>query len=409
MDFPKKGINTIEMTFHRALLRCVFLFSIFFGTTSIQGKDLITETYLGWSTKKKPIEAKQEISKKAIEYYSLKYIKQIVGPSWNERDLSSVQDKVLNQSGKYIPFINSHNFKANENGFEMSVDVKISLKNLKDILLSEGLLYIGDGPLKILPMVTFIDEVNKIRWAWWLETTETYPDHSHLYDYGLQLENILKEAFFKKGFYSLSPLEYKFKSSLPHVLINKSLRRPNHHDITTFLGAEMVLTGKVEITQNKQVENSFDLHFQLSGIHSISRKIITSLERTYSTKSGLFQQVVPEKLLAVYPEITQNLLDQLYRVWKKGTLRTRQIQITLNGTLNHQQVRAFKKMLAAKSEWVKEVRIRRFEPSKVVLEIESEQNPQEIANHFQKIRFSKMKVEVLYLDKNEVGLKISTF
>ena len=396
------------MTFHRELLRLVFLFSIFFGTVSIQGKGLITETYLGWSTKKKPIEAKQEISKKAIEYYSLKYIKQIVGPSWNEGDLSSVQDKVLSQSGKYIPFINSHNFKENENGFEMSVDVKISLKNLKDILLSEGLLYISEGPLKILPMITFIDEVNKLHWAWWLET-ETHPNHSHLYDYGLQLETILKEAFFKKGFYSLSPLEYKFKSSLPHVLINKSLRKPNYHDITTFLGAEVVLIGKVEITQNKQVENRFDLHLQINGVHSMSRNVIASLERTYSTKSGLFQQVVPEKLLAVYPKITQNLLDQFYRAWKKGTLRTRQIQLTLNGTLNHQQVRAFKRMLAEKSEWVKEVRLRRFEPSKVILEIESEQNPQEIANHFQKINFSKMKIEVLYLDKNEVGLKISTF
>ena len=373
--------------------------------SEIRAEDLVSETYLGVSEKKNPLKAKKEISKEAIKYYSIKYIRQIVGDSFGEGDFSLVKARVINQSGKYIPFINGRNFIAIENGFEMSVDIKLSLKNLREVLLAGGFLEKSEGSPKILPIITFEDGVNESRWNWW---NANLGKHSYIYDYALGLDNALREASFQKGFYSIPVIEYNLQSSLPDLLVRRALRKESFLDMALFFGTDLVLQGRVNIIQGQEKKGSFDIRFDLEGIHSMSHKVVASFERSYTTDIGSFHQVVPEKLLEVYPKVMSSLLDQLHEALKSGVFGAKVLKITLEGRLSYQQLVQFKDLLKKEVHGVKEVRARRFEPSMVIFEIgvDSGESYQNLAKSLSQVNSPQMKFEVIRVGGDGIGLRI---
>lgn len=371
---------------------------------NLKAQTLIEEKYEGFSQQTSPIKARQDILKEATKATSLKYIKQIIGEARVQSHSEVIQKKILRQFGKYILFMKGHGLKPKEDGYTMSVNMKVSTKNLREILLSEGLLYKVDGPPKVIPMVSFVDKVNGARLSWWAETQSS---NAYLYEYSRGFSRPLKKQLMEMGFYLVSPLKYRLQSALPHILRMENPRGEDCRDVAIFFGGAMVIRGQVEVVNSPGEPHTFQLNIRLEGIHSSNGRIIGEVVRTYQTETGPFHQVVSKKLLQVYSDVTQGLVVQLRESWKQGTFGASLVKLSLNGSLNYHQLKQFKKLLIQQIGDVKQVRERLFEPSRITLELDLDTSPRELANSLQKGDFPRFEIEVAHVGANQVDLNIS--
>ena len=373
------------------------------GSGHLRAENLIDEVYKGWSQKTNPIEARQEILKKATQEVSLKYIKQMIGEIKAVRYQSAIQSKVLNQSDKYVLLIKGRNLRGRqEGGFQMTVNMKLSAKNLREALLSEGLLYQLDGPPKVIPMIFFVDKIRGMRLNAWEEGFGQSP----LYPYLVDLEKEFKEKLFEKGFYFISPLDHNLLSSLPRVFLLKNTEEYDR-DIAMFFGAMVVIQGSVTIDKDMEKKEGLRVDVHLQGVHASHGRVIGELVRVYRVGPGPFHQVVPQTLSSVYPKMVEDLLVQLYRAWKQGIFGTLSVNLVLNGSLNYHQLSQFKKLLVQRLRSIKQVKERLFEPLRVTFELDSDVGSRELANHLKKEVFPRFTVEVVSVKDHQVHINVS--
>ncbi|RME17229.1 MAG: hypothetical protein D6797_02955, partial [Bdellovibrio sp.] len=119
----------------RKVLLVLVLFLPGVARASVQS--VLTENLVVQSEKAAyPSEAKKEIFKKAIERVSWKYIKDYLGEEKVQRETLLLRQKVIKNYEKYIlTLYPSGKLRRVGRFYEMPVSVKVSLNNLKILLL----------------------------------------------------------------------------------------------------------------------------------------------------------------------------------------------------------------------------------------------------------------------------------
>src|SRR5690606_20521621 len=138
------------------------------------------------------------------------------------KNKKAIADKVIRDSGRYIPFIKSSPAEKDKDGKMMvTVDLRISTQNLIDMLSLQGFLTAEYSAALVYPMIQVVDRVNPKSFKWWIDPTRDeflLKTHSIVIN---ELQNSLKEG----NFFVLDPVKWNLLSSVPQHLRKDYYRR----------------------------------------------------------------------------------------------------------------------------------------------------------------------------------------
>jgi hypothetical protein len=328
------------------------------------------------SDKPERVQARQEMLDKAITDMSSQYIQDLIGAPKFERNRVLIKSKILRNSGKYVLFLKESNAQYGPAQSTMTVEMKVSLKNLEAMLLEEGLLYKTEGPPKVLPLVTFVDRGQPASYSWWVAKAD---DKGNLRELTESFDQQLKKDLREVGFFGLNPTRGGYYDLLGSAFHSENLPAEDFLSIGEFFQAPIVVRGSVLITPVKERSQTFRLDFKLSALHSGNGRVIGEVVRNFETESGPQAAVVNRKVQSVLPAVCGDLSAQLVEAWKSGTFGATLLKLTLLGEVDYPQVVQFKKVVAEQVKEIKVLRERLFAPGQTVFELDSAVGPDALA------------------------------
>lgn len=319
------------------------------------------------STSKSSSKARQEMFQQAIEKVSMDYIKEFVGERKLTKFQSLIQRSVIPDSGKYILYQKGDNLERTATGYSMSVIMRVSLKNLKSLLLEKGLMYQMEGQPKVLPLVVYTDKVESLKQMWWAETSGK--ESAFATEQTKNFHNSLQEQFSDLGFYTYRPSQWGVINLLPDVL---RVERPRTEDlilIGEFMDADIVIKGQLDIDNKKGLDDIFVITMKFVALQSENGRIVGEVTRTFETEPGSHHLVVQKKLIEAVPQVNKDLGEQIRIAWQKGTFGAELIQLKISGDLSFEKYKDLKSKLSSLKQ-VKSLKERLFEPNSVEFEVD---------------------------------------
>src|SRR4051794_12466973 len=119
-----------------------FLLTILFlPTFSWAGVENLIEVNMAGlrQAEKEPV-ARDQITREVLEKTAQRYIIDLIGQKKFETNQQTVRN-IIKQVDKFVPFVKGGELKKTTEGFQMSVNLRISLTSLNQLLTKEGLLY----------------------------------------------------------------------------------------------------------------------------------------------------------------------------------------------------------------------------------------------------------------------------
>lgn len=387
---------------------CRILTTISFVILSVsQGvlaADLEEVSVVADTEQKQPASAKKDITEKAIEQASLNFIEQMIGKQKTLEQMGTLKSKIISQSGKYIPFVKAGRLKAVSGKYQMEVTLKIDPENLRTLMLQQGLLYKLDGPVKILPMVQFIDRVGTNSYRWWVERkadkTKFLRNHSHT------LNLRLKDEFSKHGFYTYLPGKDRMGRLIPKEIKNNDMRRQDHLFAGVLFKAPLVITGSVRIGESRETIGASHIQIQLTVIHSGNGRVVAEVDEEFETEVGDYEKAVTHRLASAYVTVAKDIGVQVMQAWKRGTFGARLLRLAVKGPLDFKGIEAFKKSVKKDILEIKNLRERAFETNRVVFEIDSVADEKKLAEKFKEKKVSGFNVQVVGIENNTLTLNV---
>lgn len=131
---------------------------LFLAVASLgQQADLLERVYSGSSKETNPQLVKKEIQEEAFQKVSEDVIKELIGEERFAKNKTLINNKIIKNSGRYIPFVKPSAVTQEGEESKMSVSLKVSLKDLKQLLQNNSLLADNDTLPIVLPMVAWQD------------------------------------------------------------------------------------------------------------------------------------------------------------------------------------------------------------------------------------------------------------
>lgn len=319
------------------------------------------------STAKNSSKARQEMFQQAIEKVSMDYIKEFVGERKLSKFQNLIQSSIIPDSGKYVLYQKGDSLERTSSGYSMSVTMKVSLKNLKSLLLEKGLMYQMEGQPKVLPLVVYADKVKSLKQVWWAETSgekSTFANEQTKF-----LHDSLQEEFSDIGFYTYRPMQWGVIYLLPAVL---RVERPRTEDmilIGEFMDADIVIKGQLEIDNKKGLDDIFVITMKFVALQAENGRIVGEVSRSFETEPGPHNLVIQKKIIEVVPQVNKDLGEQIRIAWQKGTFGAQLVQLKVTGDMDFQKYKDLKTKLSSLKQ-VKSLKERLFEPSSVEFEVD---------------------------------------
>ncbi len=350
--------------------------------------------------------AKAQLMDMAIEEASFDGIKGIIGEEKMQRSKNIIVNKVIKNSGRYILSMRGQNFVKKGEYYVMDVNMKVSLKGLRTLLLEQGLLYQMEGPPKVLPVVQITDRVSGHRFGWWYQS-ET-KEHSFLSNQLDVLHKSMREELQKIGFYSLTPLTAGMVDSVPDSYRGENLQRADYLFLGEYFKSSIVLRGQIIYRSKPGAENIYLIDARLEAIHSANGRLMAEVVRTFETGSGAFRSVIVSKFQEVAPKLSEDLSTQLTQAWKKGTFGASVVKMAVVGKISPFELENFKKTIVLQIRDIKALRERLVEARKTTYEVDSSALPLQLAQVIRKSQFEKFKVDVEEVTSEGLTLKVES-
>lgn len=349
----------------------LFLLLVKIPQVGAQIDDLITITTEGASQATSSVEASKEIQAKAIAEVVRERVRDILGEKRFQKNKSVIESKIVRQSAKFIPFINTSTPVRQEDGsWRMKIELKLSSASLHKMILEAGLLNDAESSAAILPMISFVDRQKSGSLRWWMgepksESTALLSRVSQDFHEALQVE------FSRQGFHVIKPQGRRF-SPIPNAF---QVERPGSREykfLSDFFQAPMILKGDVRIKEIHEPIHAAVCAIKLQVVQAQTGRTVAEMSRQIEADigSGNYDTVIANKLAAELPEVAKDLASQVYEVWQRGTLNTNQIRLAIRSSLTPKQLTNFKSGLMGQVQQVKSLRERLFDGSGVQFEVD---------------------------------------
>ncbi len=348
-----------------------------------------------------PPGSKQEAVEKAIEEVTQRYTKELLGETKFNRSRELIKNKIQRQSNKFILF-----FKTSPLGDkpDQTIQIKLSLKSLEQLLFSEGLLYRTEGLPRVVAFIDFVDKVNGSSLSWWVsaEREEKY----FLFDLSGTVFSLLRESLRKRGFFLLEPLLAKTSLVVPDPFKTEILSIEDAMALSDYLKGSLVIRGGVAVTASLVRPSAFKLDIRLSAIHGANGRVIGDVIRSYETEAGAMQVTVLKKAREVIGKAGDDLGGQLFEAWRSGSFGANVYQMAIRGALDYQSLTQLKKLILTDVREIKQLKERRFEAGLAVYEVDTALSVVQIADLLRGKSWPRFSVQVEDVKKEGLALKV---
>lgn len=349
-------------------------------------------------------ELREKIFEEAIQEVSFSNIEAMIGSEKTQRNREVIENRIVRNSGRYVLSIQAGSLVREGPESKMEVLMRVSLSNLRALLLDEGLLYETEGPPKVLPAVLFSDRVNSQNFGWWFQ--ERGSENRWISDLTQVFEGQLKEELREIGFYGKAPVGSNFSKSVPEAYRVANIQRGDALFLGEFFKSSIILRGHIAFRNKPLFDNVYTLDVRVEALHSQNGRVLGEVVRTYETGSGHFQTVVERELREKGSELAKDIASQLSDAWRRGTFGASLLQLTVNGSLSPKELDNFKESVLIQLRDVKGLRERRIRSQSVTFEMDSSAVPQQLAQAFRNAQINSYMVEVSEVKSDGLTLNV---
>lgn len=367
-------------------MKCIFalIFAVLASNASAQDVLDLTETVT--ASKREEIPSREQIFKDVSSKVAKEYVRQILGDSKFERSQKTLLTRIYPRADRYIPVMRNSNFEPGPDGkLTSSITMKLSIKDLREMLLKEGLLSTNEGTPTVVTFISISDRVNAKSHRWWLP--DPVSGGGSLLEYSQKSLKVMKDEFNERGFFVADPQTRDLKDLIPPIFLNDSYKTEDLSFLGEYLGYEIVVSGKIVFSRSLDNPNSFGINVDIQAIQSANGQSIAEVARTFEIKGGgAFEWAISNNFGNAMAEASKELASQVQEVWQKGTLGSDLLRMVLSGDIEYKELENFK-MEASRLPEVKLLRERLFERGAVTFEVGSSVSPAILAD---KLKASKL-------------------
>ncbi len=346
-------------------------------------------------------ESKAKAVQKAIEMVTTEMLEDVMAGSKGDANKKNIISRMVKDSPRYVVSVQD---RIISNG-KVEVKLGVSIDSFKQILVQKVFLHEITGPIRVLPMVTISDRVNGGSASWWNDFSKFTPSTGMPLD---AFHKNLKEAFLKGGFFAYDPLAQRLNKKIPRHLRSE---RPSTSDLVVlsqYFKASLIVTGQISFFKSNRSADSFRVEVELKAIEAIQDRVVAEVVRSYETEPGLFQTEVQKVVKDNFPKIAADLATQVIESWKKGSLGSQQMRLSLNGRLTHTQYESLKDAILKQVAEIKTIRERLFEPNKIVLEVDTASKASVIADRLSRQKIPNLQLSIEGVRENSVDLNLKS-
>jgi hypothetical protein len=355
-----------------------------------------------------------------IEKVSLQNIEALIGKEKTAQNKEKILQKIIKNSNRYILSSKAGTLTRLEQPAGkgrppvktnvVPVELRLSLKNLRAVLLEEGLLYQLDGTPRILPLFQISDRSSGPMYGWWYDRTQK--EGSPVLQSFKIVSAALRERLTGLSFAYLNPFENNLIGSVP-----ESYRVPNLQtaDLQAFAGqnkASVIVRGTVRFlpkasTEGEATESRYIIEAHLEALQTINGRSLAEVLRRYETDPGEARVVIQRKLSEVAPRMAEDFSVQLDDAWKSGAFGSGVFRLVVRGRLGPKDIEDLKRNLVLGVREIKGIRERVFESGQVTFEVDSPATPQQVAQSLRQAKLTQYKVQVQDVESAAVVVEIS--
>lgn len=396
--------NVMERTVVK-FLKSIFVVCallIMASMSSAQQGELVDRSFAGVSKAKTPQEARREIQDEAAKAISEEIIKDLIGEERFSKNRSVIQNKVVKNSAKYIPFVKPSQLQQKDEEFSMSVEMKVSLRDLKQILQNNALLSSTDDIPVALPVITIVDRVQGKSYRWWNPSDRE--EQAFLTKEGRVLEDGLRAAFSKSNFYVLKPIEASLGNRIPADFKNDRVNADDAQFLSQYFSAPLLMDGVIQF-QKSEKDRNYRIDVRLTVIQVSNGRAIADVSRKYETESGPFERVVDKKFREVIELAGADLSSQVLEAWQRGSLGTSVLRITLRGKGTPAVTEQVKERIRSQITQIKSIRERMVTADSVSFEVDTSASPEELTGRIEALDFEGKKLGKVSENRDEIVLQ----
>jgi hypothetical protein len=393
---------------HAAVFMMNLLIStVLFGSVAHSQSTKFVERTIDITTENSNQQAsRQAMINQATEKVSEELIKEIIGESKYSRNKGLIQDKIIKNSARYLPFSKAGEIKKlPEGGQSMTVTLRVSTDDLQSLLLENGLFYEQDGTPIVIPFVRFTDKVNLKSYAWW--NADENMTKGFLVRASKGFETALKTALMKNSFYLIRAQTLKYSRLVPPNLKNENLRFEDQQSMAGLWNAQITIDGDVQITKSPERSEAYMVSVKLTALQNINGRVFAEVVRNQETDSGPFEFVVDRKWKEILEPATSDLASQILEAWQKGAIGASLYKLSIRGRIPVPVQESLKEALKSKLKEVKDIKERLISGDNVIYEIDSSVGPQEIAKRVQQFETMGSKFVLDSVSEKEISYRVS--
>lgn len=363
--------------------------------------ELIDRSFSGVSKETSPEAAKKDIQDQASKKVSEEIIRELIGEDRFTKNKSRINSAIIKNSARYIPFSKPSPLTQEGEQFKMSMEFKVSLRDLKQMLQNNALLTENDALPVVLPVVTWIDRVQGRSYRWWLPADKT--QQAFLIKEGRLLEEALRSSFRRDNFYVIKPIEVGLGMSVPSDFQTEKLSGEDYQFFAQQFNAPLAIDGQILINKGERGNNN-RIEIRLTVIQVSNSRTIADVSRRFETESGTFESVVDKKLRGVIESTANDLASQVLDAWQRGTLESSVIRLTIKGNNTFPMMESLKEKIRSQITQVKNIHERLISSDFITFEVNASISGPELSNKLVGLDLEGKKLSKVSEEPNEIVL-----
>ena len=349
---------------------------------------------------------KKAAIRQAINQISRELVENFLGKEKYRKNRKKVKKTIMGNQNRYVLSSKSSNPVLQEDGkFLTVVTLGVSENNLEKLLLEHNLFYKSHGSLCVLPVISFVTDLEKKKsYLWWSdEKRDSLPGQlaEHFY-------NSLSLQIVKSGFYGVDPIFSRFYENLPSAVLKRKEKIKNLDSLTDFLQCHIVISGKVFLKKSKK-PGFVKAHFTFKTFNIQTNQVLFQMRKQilfpYKKKKSPYTG-----LKKTFIEISKKLLTsmawQLSDYREKGTLDLSRLFLGIQGPLLYFEREALEAALVHHIHSIKSLKKTYMSASKTVYEMKSSKSTKELVDIVKKTVIPDYQLKVIAYNKRQVEIYV---
>jgi hypothetical protein len=343
--------------------------------------------------------AKKKMIEEAITKTSESLVLDMIGAARYEKSKNEIHNKVFKQTARFIPVMKTSELtKDAEGNFLLAVTMQVSVKALESILKDQGLLYELEATPIILPLITFVDQVQNKSFRWWRTVRDL--DQNQQYNY---LEKILQKNFSDQGFFVERPNNTGLQLLLPSVFDKDSFTSEDWVSLAQVYKVAALIEGDIRIVTPPSSDSELiGIEVQLLARQISSGKVFAELYRKsqWDKKDFWNQKKVQQWVDSTF----KDLALQVKESWQRGSLSSSVLKLIVKGGLPISRFQKFKDQIQSQSRSIRQIRERVISSDELIFDIDVTDNSGDLSGQLQTVVFDDQKFQLMASNSGSITL-----